>query len=82
MKWEVVSVEPKENYLLLITFKDKSKKIFDLKPLFDIEMYKVLKDKGLFNKCKVKNATVVWNEDVDLCPEMIYEEGVDYELVK
>ena len=47
--WTVKSVEPLENYKILITFEQNVKKIFDMKPYLNYPMYKPLEDISLFN---------------------------------
>ena len=67
-----VAVEPLEDYELLVTFQNGERKIFDMKPILASPLYAPLKNKGLFNAAKADGMCVYWNEDIDLCPDMVY----------
>ena len=70
-------VEVKEDYKLLITFVTGEQKLFDFKPLLDQVYYKELKDnEELFKKATVGGDTVVWNDEIDIAPEYLYEHGI------
>ena len=71
-----IAVEALEDYKLLITFKTGEKKVFDMKPLLHLTMYKKLNNKGFFSLVKCNNMCVYWNDEIDLCPDMTYEESV------
>lgn len=73
------SVKPLKNYQLLATFKDNSKKTYDVKPLFGhYEMFKDLKNiDGLFVLARVdfNGYAVVWNDSIDISSEEIWNNG-------
>lgn len=71
-----IKVEPLENYELLITFKNGEVKIFDAKPILNFPLYKELNNKGFFSLAKANGMCVYWNDDIDLCPDMVYECGI------
>ena len=70
---EVTSVEPLEDYQLLLTFDNKEKKIKDMKPYLDKGVFKKLKDKEVFKKVKISYGTICWDDDIDMCPDTLYE---------
>ncbi len=83
----IKKVEYLEDYKLKLTFDDKKKKIVDLKryktidtesvfyPFRDLEFFKSVKlDKRL--------GTLVWPNGVDVCPDTLYEKGIDLEDLK
>ena len=70
-----IDVKPVENYRLLITFENNEKKIFDASPLLELPLYRQLKNKGLFSLAKTDGMCVFWNDDIDLCPDMVYEKS-------
>ncbi len=70
-----IKAEPLNNYILRITFKNDEVKLFDVKPLLDIPMYQPLKNKGLFSLVKVDGMCVYWNENIDICPDMLYSQS-------
>lgn len=69
----VKQVEPTDNFELLLTFNNGEKKKFDAKILFDYPMYAPLKNIGFFKMVKVDNMCVYWNDDIDICPDTLYE---------
>ena len=73
MKWQIINVEPTKDYKLILTFYDGTKKIFDFLPMLSKAINKPLRNIKLFMKAKVHHNTVMWNDDLDLCPEYLYE---------
>ena len=71
--WTVTDVEAKEDYTLLLTFRNGEKKIYDVKPLLNKTIYQELKKINLFLQAKVDGDTVIWNDDIDIAPEHLYE---------
>jgi hypothetical protein len=76
MYFRVKSVQPLDNYMLRLTFADGAVKIFDVKPFLDRGLFAQLRDKSLFQSVHVSFDTVEWANGVDICPEMMYDEGV------
>lgn len=77
--WSVKEAQPHKDYTITVKFHDGSVKIFDAKPLLKIPMFEPLKNPGFFMCAKVECGTVVWNDDIDIAPEYLYEAG---EIVK
>ena len=71
-----ICVKPLDDFKLLVTFQNEECKIFDVKPLLEIPMYQKLKNKGFFSLVKADGMCVFWNDDTDLCPDMVYEKSV------
>ena len=72
----VKNVRALDDYTLLITFSNGEKKTFDFKPLLGFPCFIPLRDKGLFRSAYVDYGTVAWNEEIDIAPEALYENGV------
>lgn len=53
-------------------------KVFDMKPYFGKGIYKGLRDISVFKSAKVSFDTVEWNNEADIDPETLYEDGVSY----
>lgn len=70
-----VDVKPLEEFELLVTFQNGEKRIFDAKPLLSLPLYAPLKDIALFRKAQADGMCVFWNEDIDLCPDMVYRDS-------
>ncbi len=71
--WVVKDVQPKENYILHLTFADGTKKVYNARPLLEKAIYSPLKDLAVFLCAKAEYDTVVWNDDIDIAPEHLYE---------
>ena len=77
--WEVTNVVPREDYTLLLTFIDGSKKIYDFRPMLKYPVYAKLNDINFFMQAKVDYDTVVWPDNIDIAPEALYDDGVTVE---
>jgi hypothetical protein len=67
-----------EDYKILLTFEDKSKKVVDFyKALngFKGQVFKPLKNKDYFKQFKVSLDTVTWPNEADVSPDYLYENG-------
>ncbi len=74
--WVVKKVQPKEDYTLHLTFADGAEKVYDARPLLEKNIYSQLKNLAFFLCAKVECGTVVWNDDIDIAPEHLYESAV------
>lgn len=75
-KWIVKTVEPLDDYKLLLTFEYGEKKVYDMKPLLSYKVFEPLKNKSIFNLAHTDGCTVVWNDDIDIDPESLFEESI------
>lgn len=74
-----VEVKPLDNYELLVTFQNGEKKVFDVKPILSMPLYQPLQNKAFFNLAKADGMCISWNDDVDLCPDMVYSDSRPYQ---
>ncbi len=69
------------DYRLLVHFADGSDKEYDINPLFDVHpaFLELKETPGLFEQARtdIGGYGIVWNEDVDLDAEEIYQNGKD-----
>jgi hypothetical protein len=72
MNPRVISVVPKDNYTLEITFSNGEIGIYDCSPLLDFGVFQELKDIDYFRKVRVAYGTVVWPHEQDICPDTVY----------
>ena len=77
---KITSLATLPDYILLVGFADGGFKQFDLKPLMDkYPPFATLKDvDGLYEQAKIDAGGygIVWNDDLDISAEGIYEKGV------
>ena len=69
-----VCVQPE--YCLLITFSNKEKRLFDVKPYFNFKPFYELKNEALFNTVKPAGLSVEWIHGQDICPDDLYYESI------
>lgn len=68
----------KDGVIFDTLFADGSIKRFDMSVEFDkYPFFKNLNDRKLFTKAKTYTLGIVWNDDVDIASEYIYENGED-----
>lgn len=73
-KWDILEVEPRKDYTLLITFAKGKKKLFDCKKyLLEKPYAQPLRDIDFFMTAKADHFTVTWGDDLDIAPEYLYE---------
>lgn len=76
---KALSVKPLDGYKLLIHFSTGEDKVFDVSPLLEIPAFSELKNAGFFKTAQIQYGTVVWNDDLDLCPESLYNDSMLYQ---
>jgi len=71
-----VAVEPSNDYTLLVTFDNKERRLFDVKPYMDHPAYKELRIPALFRTVKPANLSIEWIHGQDICPDELYYDSV------
>jgi len=71
----IKDVRPQANYLLLLTFENEEKRVFDMKPYLDIGIFQELKDIKIFNSVKTSFDTIEWVNEADFDPEILYSKS-------
>lgn len=72
MKPKAIDVKVLENYELEITFDNKEKRIFDVKPYFKFKQFKELENIKMFQTVKIGGLSIEWNNGADICPDELY----------
>jgi Protein of unknown function (DUF2442) len=80
--WRVTQVNYEEEYKLILSFYDGSKKRIDLKAYLEGEIFEPLKNIEYFKKVYLEGSSVAWDNGADFAPEFLYENGVDIETEK
>lgn len=84
MFYRIDSVQACADYNLLVTFKNGEQKLYDVKLLFlKYQAFTVLKTiTGLFEQVKVDTGgyDIIWNDELDLSCNELYEHGVEHAL--
>ena len=71
----VVNVQPLDDFLLKVKFKDDSVKLFDVKPYLKYPAFQRLNNSSFFSQAHVEHGTVVWDDMLDLSPDSLYLDG-------
>jgi hypothetical protein len=69
-------VKPLGGYKLFLTFTNGKQKTYDMSARLSQEAFLPLRDMGLFNRAYVEHGTVTWNDDLDICPDELYHNGI------
>jgi len=73
----VKAVVPQNDYTLLLTFENNEERILDMKPYLEIgPVFWALKDIRMFNTVRISARTIVWENNADLDPEILYESSI------
>ena len=76
MYWSVKSVIPLDNYWLHLTFENSEQRYFDMKPLLDTGVFRLLKNPDVFRSVRVAFDSIEWEGEIDIAPETLYYEGI------
>lgn len=78
----VLKVSPMDDYKLLLNFNNGENRIFDVKPLLSMGVFEILQKKDFFELVRAEYGTVVWPNDIDYCPDTLYEQSVPVHIPK
>jgi len=70
---DVVKVEARPNYELLLEFENGEQRIFDMAPYMSRRPFVRLNNSPLFMQAHVDYGTVVWPGNIDIAPETLYD---------
>lgn len=70
---QITKVTPVDNHRLLVTFDTGENGVFDMTPLLAYPCYRRLKDENYFAMAHAERGTVVWPNDEDVAPELLWE---------
>ena len=73
--WVVVSVVARPDYTLELSFADGKRGVYDARPLLAKRVYEPLKNVGFFMQARVDGHSVIWNDAIDIAPELLYEQA-------
>ena len=76
MNPRVKKVIPQPGYKLEIVFSNNERGLYDCSRLLDFGVFQELKDVTYFNRVTVRDGTVAWPNDQDICPDTIYIDSI------
>ena len=72
MRPRATEVKALDDFMLLVTFSNGEKRVFDVKPYFEFISFKELRNQTLFNNVYVVGLSVGWPNNIDICPDELY----------
>ncbi|CAA6821935.1 MAG: Unknown protein [uncultured Sulfurovum sp.] len=76
MNPQVISVEPKAEHKVLLTFDNQEVRIFDMSSYIDrSSFFKQLEDEEYFKTVRVSLGSVQWKNGQDLSPHTLYSKS-------
>ena len=72
----IIKVQATDDYRLILSFDNKEKRIFDVKPILSLGRFSELNNLELFKNVRISFDTVEWDNGLDLDPEYLYEKSV------
>lgn len=73
------SVRSGDDYTLRVTFQNGEERVYDMKPWLPYPLFQPLHNPVFFNTVKTDGTCVFWNDDIDLCPDTLYEKSIPVE---
>ena len=77
----VSSVVAKPEFHLALTFSNRERRLFDMRPYLHLPVYRRLENPGFFALAQVDYGTVVWPGEIDIAPETLYGLSVQYDAI-
>ncbi len=74
MYWDVVDVEPLDDYRIRVRLKNGKEGVFDLQPYLEHGVFQELKDPAYFRRVSIVFGAVTWPNGQDIAPETLYTE--------
>ncbi|MBF0614020.1 MAG: DUF2442 domain-containing protein [Magnetococcales bacterium] len=76
----VVAVEVRDSWLLLLSFANGEQRCFDVAPYLDKGIFKELRDFFYFRSVRVVSGFVAWPHGQDFSPDTLYLKSVPFSL--
>ena len=73
---DIVEIHACEDYFVQVKFADGNVRTCDLSNHLECGVFKALKDKELFRLVHAEHGAAVWNDNIDIAPEYLYEHGI------
>ena len=75
MNPKVQKIKIESAHIMSITFTNGEEKVFDFSPYLSYPIHEPLKDKSFFNKAKIFDGILIWDEWTDFDPDTLYLES-------
>lgn len=71
-----ISVEALPNFILKIRFNNNEIRYFGGRKIYNLKCFKPLQNEEVFKTAHISFGSVAWNNDIDYCPDCLYEENI------
>ena len=72
---DVIKVATGPEYSLVAEFETGEIRRFDMRPYLEYPAFSALRSLEFFRSAHVKHGVVVWTDEIDLSPDMLYLRG-------
>ena len=72
---DVISVLAKDDFTLILTFENKTVRVFDMAPLLNKRPFQRLQNIAIFKQAQIEYGTVVWPGNIDIAPETLWDQS-------
>ena len=76
MKPRVSRANPTAGYMLELEFDDGDRRVYDCSHLLNFGVFRELRDVGYFKRAHVRDGTVAWPHEQDICPDVLYHDSL------
>lgn len=76
MLLDVVNVKTTPDFQLELGFGNDEHRRFDMRPLLNMRPWNRIADVQLFHRAAIAHGTVIWPGEIDIAPEMLYDDSV------
>jgi len=70
-----IEVRPLEDYRILLTFNNKERRVFNVKPYLDDVFWAPLRNPAIFHAVRINPMTVEWPGEIEFAPDVLYEDS-------
>jgi hypothetical protein len=69
---KIETVEPRDDYTLLLTFENGEKRVYDMNLELDTPVFEALSDLSIFRQVRVVRGSLEWPGERDLAYDMLH----------
>lgn len=76
---EIIEAIPLQDMMMLLTFNNGEKRLYDATQLLSGAVFQKLKDDSIYNNPVIDSGVVTWdNGNIDVAPESMYTNSFEY----
>lgn len=76
---KIISVQPIDDYQLIVEFSNHNYRQYDVKPLLKKEMFVPLENRAFFKNVRIESGgyAISWNDDIDISEYELWKNGIE-----